>query len=49
MRDEIDATFWAEHHAAFADTIDRGFAAIGKLFGLLHPPRTSGRSGPREA
>ena len=28
MRDEMDARMWVEHHAGFADGIDRAFARI---------------------
>lgn len=28
MRDEMDARMWVEHHAAFADGIDRGLARL---------------------
>lgn len=54
MRDEIDGRLWAEHHAAFSDSIGRALKAAGEAFRRLHDiqfsaPWRSSTDGARHA
>ena len=35
MRDEMDGRLWVEHHAAFADSVDRALAGLRSAVGRL--------------